>query len=291
MEIRELLNEYNIRYKDGSTHKNVRDGWLGINCPYCGEHAEKYHLGINLEEGFANCWQCGSHSIIKVIANISNIPFSIVKKKLGRFGQRAQNRAEIAPHGRIQAPQGLVDIGSQETKYLENRGFSASNIIKLWDIKATAKMGRLKYRIWIPVHFNGQLVTWTTRTIGDNRVRYLHAPPQNEELPIKKLLYGEDYVRHSIIVTEGPLDVWAIGPGAVATFGLAYTKEQLLRISKYPIRSICFDAELAAQKKSVALYNELRGFPGQTNLIHLETGNDPAECNSQEIQEIRRKFL
>jgi DNA primase len=83
----------------------------------------------------------------------------------------------------------------------------------------------------------------------------------------------------------------AIGPGAVATFGVNYTQEQAAKIARYPVRVICFDSESQAQKQAKKLLDTLTPLPGETHNIVLESGKDPAECDPSEIAELRAKFL
>jgi hypothetical protein len=105
----------------------------------------------------------------------------------------------------------------------------------------------------------------------------------------KDLLYGEDYCRDAIVVTEGPTDAWRIGPGAVATFGLAYSRAQVLRISRYPLRVICFDSEPEAQRQARRMRDELTAFPGETVIVRLDS-KDAASAKPKEVRQLR-EFL
>jgi DNA primase len=98
-------------------------------------------------------------------------------------------------------------------------------------------------------------------------------------------------VRHAVIVCEGPIDAWTIGPGAVATCGLGYTRSQLMELSQFPVRVVCFDREPAAQKRARRLARQLQVFPGETHVVELETGKDANECQRNEIMELRKQFL
>ena len=80
---------------------------------------------------------------------------------------------------------------------------------------------RLPWRLFIPIHSHGRPISWTTRSIGTkDKKKYITASPAEEAAPHKQTLYGLDYCRHTVIVVEGPLDAWNIGPGAAATYGL-----------------------------------------------------------------------
>jgi len=130
-------------------------------------------------------------------------------------------------------------------------------------------------------------VSWTTRTIGTGGSKYVSAGLLEERVHHKTILYGADFAGLGIIVVEGPTSAWAVGPGAVATLGVKYTKWQVLAIGQYPRRTICFDSEPVAQKQAQRLALELQAFPGQTDVVELETGNDPAEADPEEVEQLR----
>lgn len=196
----------------------------------------------------------------------------------------AVNRSVALPRGRGKLLRAHRD-------YIRSRNLNPKTIVKLWGVEGIGMAPRLSWRIFIPIHFGNQIVSWTTRSIGKGGRRYWSASEEEEAIPHKTILYGEQYVRHSIVIVEGPLDVWAIGPGTVGTCGTGWSKEQLARASKYPIRAICFDAESEAQKRAERLCRELSVFPGETFNILLETGDDPSSAKKKEVQSIRRRFL
>lgn len=136
------------------------------------------------------------------------------------------------------------------------------------------------------------MVSWTTRSISDRHSeRYISASPQEESIDHKTLLYSEDYVRETIIVCEGPTDVWRIGPGAVSTFGTSFSQGQVDKICRYPRRVVCFDRESFAQRRAAELCDLISPFPGETFNIKLETGKDPGNCDIKEIKKLRSLFL
>lgn len=104
------------------------------------------------------------------------------------------------------------------------------------------------------------------------------------------MLFGIDFIRHAIIVCEGPMDAMKIGPGAVSTMGISYTKHQLKQIVDFPVRVVCFDNEPDAQKRAKKLCSDLSSFPGKTTNIVLDV-KDPGEASPKEIKLIRKSFL
>ena len=110
-------------------------------------------------------------------------------------------------------------------------------------------------------------------------------------MPHKSVLYGADHARHAVVVCEGPIDCWAIGPGAVATLGTAYTQAQALALARYPVRAVCYDAEPDAQRRAARLCQTLAAFDGTTVNVVLETGKDAAAASKAEVAELRKRYL
>jgi DNA primase len=100
----------------------------------------------------------------------------------------------------------------------------------------------------------------------------------------KQTLYGLDLVTDRAIVVEGPADAWAVGPGAVATFGCTFSLTQVRLLSTLKIRVIAYDRDAQAQAHKLA--NALLAFPGKTYVVQL-SAKDPAECPKDEIKRLR----
>jgi hypothetical protein len=151
---------------------------------------------------------------------------------------------------------------------------------------------KFAWRVFIPFYFRGEVVSFLTRGIVDEQ-RYRSAQASEEILDHRSLLYGEDHARHAIVICEGPTDVWAIGPGAVATCGIGYKREQVVRMAGFPVRGILYNNEPEAQRRAKKLCRELEVFPGKTFNI-VPTYKDAAETMNKapdELQLIRDTFL
>ena len=284
MEIRELLDDLGVQYRDD--HRNIRAGWIGVDCPWCGS-VDKFHLGISLEDGYASCWVCGYHSLPAVVAELSSLSYSQAKDRLGVLPPARS--LEHPRTGRVRVPNGVGALLPAHTAYLEQRGLDGSTA-RFWGLMGIGVAVRLSWRIWIPIHDRGRMVSWTTRTIGRGDPKYISARPDEESTPIKSCLYGVDHCRHVTVVVEGPVDVWRIGPGAVATFGVNYTMEQVRRLAEFPVRAVAFDSEEAAQQRAVRLCDALSAYPGLTTRVILDA-DDPGSAGDKEIREIRERFL
>lgn len=205
------------------------------------------------------------------------------------FGHVEEQRDKPAG-GKLVLPKGTDVVKAPHRLYLKRRGFDPREIVRKWGVQGIGPHGRLAWRLFIPIHLEEKVVSWTTRSTGDAGRRYISAKADQEILHHKSLLYGLDHVDHTIVVVEGPMDVWRIGYGAVATFGTSCSSAQVELMSRFPRRVIVFDNEKAAQRKAKQLCQTLEGLPGETINVTL-SGKDPADSPMKEIEELRRRFL
>jgi DNA primase len=294
MTIMELLDDLKIPYK-AEGHEHCRPGWLQINCPFCSLDTDRFRMGINLLHNYCSCWNCGGKSLASVLQGTLGISFREADKLLKGIAKKRKPEAETPIYGTYLEPGDIreLDLLPQHRAYLKDRGYTPNTLQTLWDIEGIGIAPRFSWRLFIPIYQHGKKVSWTTRSLSkdkNKKDKYISAAPFEESFPHKHLLYGEDYCRNTCIVCEGPLDAWKIGPGAVATFGLSYTSQQLERIVKYPTRVICFDNEHNAQKVARQLADRLSVFPGETYNIQLDS-KDPGEASQKEIKTIRERFL
>jgi len=190
----------------------------------------------------------------------------------------------------VKLPSGLQPLLEPHRAYLKGRGFDPDATAKLWGLRSIGMSGRLQWRIWIPITLDGELVSWTTRSIGRHTFqRYVSARPDEEVVPHKSVLYGADLARHAVIVCEGPTDAWRIGPGGCCLFGLNWTAEQVTEIGSFPVRAICFDRGEMSRARRLA--SELEGWSGETHVVELESGDDPATADPEELAELRELYL
>lgn len=291
MNLKELLLERGVDFVEGGSHRHVREGWIGLDCPWCGT-VGKYHLGIHLSSLSAHCWRCGRKSVAEVVASVVGCSFRQARRLvsgMSRFAE-ASEREDRGVRGELRVPAGVGPLQEPHRRWLESRGLDPDRVERLWGLRGIGLSARLPWSIWVPVHLDGRTVSWTTRAIGPAAGRrWVHANPDEEVLPIKSTLYGWDYVRSAAIVVEGASDVWRIGPGAVALFGTSATSSQLRLLSAVPRRIVCLDSEPAAQRAARALADSLGAFPGETLVVELSSP-DPGEATDDEVMELR-KFL
>jgi hypothetical protein len=286
MKFRDVLMELGVKVAPAN-HRHSRPGWTNFDCPYCGAGTQKFHMGFNEFRGSLNCWRCGRHKILETLELITRRSPKELRKALSQVERPKWVKPSVA--GRLQMPAGVASLQPAHISYLESRGFIPGDLAGLWDIQGIGIASTLQWRLFIPIHHRGEAVSWTTRSLTQ-KSRYVSAKPEQEAISHKSLLYGEDYCRHAIIVHEGPTDVWRTGPGAVCTFGTAYTMAQVKRIAKYPVRAICFDSSPDAQRAAETLCDDLEGFPGKTLVVVLDA-DDPGSASPEETRRLRRVIL
>ncbi len=272
----------------GAEHHHGRPGWVQVDCPWC-RSTGKYLLGISLTTGAAACWTCGRKNTAAVLAMLTGQTPRAMRDRLDRV---VLAPAPVRKTGRLALPAGVCDMQSGHRHYLTGRGFDPDHVARVWGVRGIGQAAALRWRIYIPIYHHGVVVSWTTRAIKKSEhQRYISAPAASEAVNHKDILYGADYARHAVIIHEGPVDVWATGPGAVATFGTAYTESQLSAMSKYPVRVVCYDNEPAAQRRARDLANVLSPYPGTTHNVVLESAKDAGAAHPDELKELRKTFL
>lgn len=290
MRVIDLLHQLRIPFRQFGESPHVTEGWLGLQCPKCGRGSGNFGLGYNLSSGRISCWKCGGTSLAQTLAAICERP---VREMADLVGGLDPIRVGVADRrGRLILPPGVGELGPAHRRYLESRDLDPDEMVETWKLGGIGISDTLQWRVFIPIHYRREVVSWTTRAIGDvaHTDRYRGAKRTEESVPRDELLYGVDRAAHAVVVFEGPGDVWAIGPGAVATFGTGFSPAQIRQIAAFSVRAVCFDREPEAQRRARRLVAQLTPFPGETNLVTLDA-KDAGSATPAERREIRKRFL
>lgn len=294
MDFVRLCREQGIPFR-AEGHHHCRPGWVQVHCPFrCG--TPNWTMGYSIAFDDFHCWRCGRHSPNDTVGALLNIHWSAAKKLIAKCGGKKVVSTKKIHFQDIQValPIGAGPLAERHRDYLEGRNFDPDRLIATWGLLGTGHLGEMKQRIIAPIFFKGQLSTFQGRDITDRaRQKYLAPEKSEERIPIKELLYGLDYATGaSVIVVEGITDVWRLGPGAVATFGIDFTIQQALLLSFFRRRFILFDAGEDAAKaraKELAILIETIS-PGETEVIDIGSG-DPASLSQQEADHLKLELL
>lgn len=277
----ELFEELGVDFQTSGKHST--QGWIQLrDCPSCG--SSNYHLGFNLRARFFSCWKCGGLKTDYVLKELGATP---EQRREFWKGSDLPVEKRSRPQGSLKEPKHRGPLLKPHVRYLEERGLDPQQMQTLWEVEGIGVAGLLSWRIYVPIVQAGKRVSWTSRAIGSRQPRYFSAGAHEESVPHKDCVYGIDFARHSIVIVEGPADVWKVGPGAVALFGTAYTPAQVRALSRFPFRYILFDNETTAQLQARKLAAQLSCFPGTTSILECDA-KDPGELPAREIQRLRR---
>jgi DNA primase len=177
-------------------------------------------------------------------------------------------------------------------KYLQKRNFDADRLEAEWDLLGTGPVGDYKLRIIAPITFRGRVVSYQGRALSElASLKYKACRLDEEVIPHKTLLYGLDRASgHSAIVVEGITDVWRLGFGAVATFGVQWTREQIVLLREYPRVFIMYDfGEAEAEEQGRRLAYALAGLGVSVELL-LDAQGDPADLSNEDAKLLMREI-
>jgi hypothetical protein len=283
----DVLQELGVEYVEHGDHKHSTSGWVQTDCPHCSPGSRKFRLGIPVNSRWTcNCWTCSTHKLPDTLALLSGRPLREIYALLGRIP--ATYAAAERPRGKLVIPKGVGPMQDCHRLYLKRRGIDPEMAEKLFGVQGIGFAAKLGWRLFLPVMLDGKPASWTTRSIRPvSDFKYVSAKPEEEAYPHKQLLYGEELVRGTVIVHEGPLDVLRTGPGSVATFGAVIGTAQVRRIAKYPTRVVCLDSDSAGRAAAEKLCAELSCFPGRTVRVELDA-KDPGDASDREIKALRK---
>ncbi len=289
--LEEVLNDLRIPFRKLGEHHHTTFGRISVDCPFCSKDSNHFRLGIRINGRGASCWKCGSKPISEVLAELSGQPLNRIYELTKGFLDSSPSFSKIEDkRGRLVLPPNVKNMEKIHRKYLKGRGFDPDYLEQKYGVKGIGLSERLPWRLFIPITHQEKMVSWTTRSISDDvEKRYLNAKPEEEILSPKKILFGEDDCHPGkVVVVEGPMDLFRIGPGAVALMGLVYTSQQMRLIARYAVRTIVLDQDASEQSKR--LCDDLSTFPGVTQRATLEA-KDPGSASQKEVEQIRRLFL
>ncbi len=270
-------------------------GWVNLQCPMCDDEGE--HGGFS-PEGYYFCFKCGWHPVLTVLSNLLPFAKEEIKKAIRPYYLKQERillkRQATPTAGVCRLPIGCIPFQDAHRKYLLSRNFNPDELEQTWGLKGTRHLGEYKFRIIAPIYFNGELVSYQGRDItGQASLRYKTCHKKDEVIHHKDIFYGLDYAStDKVIVCEGITDVWRFGAGAIATFGISVTPNQLLFLAKSPYEKIyvMFDTEPQAVREAEKLVRNLTGLGKEAELIKLDKG-DPAGLSTSEAAEIKQDLL
>jgi len=287
----QFLSDNNIPH--WTSGKNVAPGWVNIQCPFCDDHSN--HGGFNPKKEYYSCWKCGWQPLDRVIKSIIGSDISALNDYKQYTKRKKKKVITKKKRGtKLKVPYGLSPLNTKSRMYLKSRGFDPTKLETKYGIQSTSFVGDYKFRIYVPIYFKGQLISFHTRDYTNKQnLAWMSCDKENEIIHYKNIVYNYDnIINRTAIIVEGIADVWKLGYGAVCTFGTGYTKEQVTLLAKsLDTVYILFDNEVIAQKKATKLGNELAGLGVDVEIVQLIGYNDPGEMPIKKAQKLKKSLI
>lgn len=303
MNIIQLYKDFNVPYATEG-HKHCREGWVNTTCPFCTGNPG-LHLGYDMEGDYYVCWRCGWKATYKTLAVLLRVEEKEAKEIARKYGGKSYskntaNMNNVVKLGskKFRLPPGTDMITERHKNYLRKRKFDPEVIERLWDIKGTGPVSLMddisfSHRIVIPIYWNDSIVSFQTRDITDKHsLRYISCPEKREIVKHKRVFYQAIPSQDSdtCICVEGVTDAWRFGIGAIAVFGIKYTKYQVREISKrFKKVFVVFDDDPQAVVQSEKLAAEL-AFRG-VDSYSIRIKGDPGSMNQAEADTLKKELL
>lgn len=289
-----ILKERNIEVRESR-------GWTNTNCPFCRSPIDTHCNGGFSETVPAyNCWRCGKHNWAQALSLILKVSPIEAKRLVGDTSSEKMSRKKA--NGKNLSLPGFETLTEREMSYLEGRGFDVVELQKKFGIRGGGIAGEWSYRIIIPIFYEGELVSWTGRSILSkeqinelNIPRYKNLSVEASAINPKDVLFNIDNCRSdSAIMVEGPFDVLKMGDDCCCSLGTSVTNAQKLLLSKrFKKVFLAFDNEPAAQEKARKLGREIYQLGIEVEVVDIcgDFGkNDPGELSKDQVVRIKEEL-
>jgi DNA primase len=296
MDLKELLENNNV--KIWTSGKNVSKGWIGLQCPFCGDTSN--HLGIRLSDYSCRCWKCGKKSLVNVLMEILEIKYQDAKKTIGQLESPSESTTlqsvgkpkrmpgfEKCEKPGLPIPEEATDAFPRiHLDYLRGRGFNPFKLISKYQLKAVYTIGPYKFRVIIPIIYQNRPVTFVARDVtGESKLKYINASEKNFLNP-KDYIYNIDTIPigGDAVCVEGPMDVWKLGDGAISFLGINHSEKQLFYLLEKKIRNlhIFFDNDTAGKNAATKLAKVAAPFVRSINVVQITHLKDPGELTLEQ---------
>lgn len=299
MNIIQLYKDFNVPFATEG-HKHCREGWVNTTCPFCTGNPGM-HLGYNMADNFYVCWRCGWKATHKALALLIHVSEKEAKEIARKYGGKSYVKSAVTVRvgqKKFRLPPSTAPMNDRHKRYLTKRKFDPEVIEKIWNVQGTGPISIMdgisfSHRLVIPIYWEDRIVSFQTRDItAKHSLRYITCPEQRERIKHKHIFYQAIPTKDSdaCICVEGVTDAWRFGYGAIATFGIKYTKYQVREISKrFKKVFVVFDDDPQAIKQSEKLTAELilRG----VDAYSIKIQGDPGDMAQADADALKKELL
>ena len=278
MDTAKLLHDLGIPH---DTKGKSTGNWLQVHCPFCDDPSE--HGGFYRYALRYHCWRCPGGTAFEALQALCGRPQREIVTALKDCGGDA-----AVPDSHLQYASSIKLPGRElmpyHRNYLLRRGLDPDMLVRRYGILGTNPFDKFEgkdygNRIIIPIYdLDGRLVSFQGRDVtGRYDVeRYKVCPLDKSLMHYKDIVYGGNLAKgRRVVVVEGVVDAWKLGPGAVATFGTGCKKTQLMCLTRWPEVVFFFDPEPTAQAEAHAYAEELARYGVNVSVACEDFGTTP----------------
>lgn len=279
MDTARLLQELGIPFV--TEGKNATRNGLSVRCPFCDDPSN--HGSFHKYSLHYRCWRCKGGKGIDALKALSGANNAVIAQAMRNCGGPVAGRPSETQYASHLILPGR-DLLPYHRNYLLKRGLDPDYLIKMYGIRGTSpfdKFEGMNYanRIIIPIYdLHGNLVSFQGRDVtgAEGIERYKVCPVKKALMHYKDTVYaGHLATGRRVVVVEGVVDAWKLGPGAVATFGTGCKAAQILALTNWPEVIFFFDPEPEAQAKAHAYAEELAMMGVQVSVACEDFGTNP----------------
>jgi len=283
---------------DGKTSVSSSGEYYRVNCPFCNDTRQRLYINHRwLDYRYmANCFNesCTSGELGKLrldqlhmwLFNTTShvsIPVGVSKAP----AHDTSTPAEMSP------PEQCVSLSSlpadhEALAYVSSRGYNPLLLEKYlglgWIPDSSTPI--LRNRLYIPVYQNGKLYGYQARIIREDPERRKQKYVNPVGMRKSRLLYNLDTAKlqNAVVICEGPIDVWSVGPSGVAIFGSDCSFEQLNMIGENfngKLIAIALDGDAVCKAES--LFHKVQHIAPRSTVVRMNlTGEeDPGMLKSE----------
>jgi len=298
MNFEKLFRDYNVPYS-----LRINRGWVNCNCPYCDTKSTSFNLGFNQAGNYYHCWKSKhNYPIRQVLSTLLNVSESSIDNILIDYRGAGETLSEKKTSNVKYLELPTNTFTKAERKYLKSRDFDPKYLYKKYHIVGGGIDGDWKFRIIIPVYYQGQLLSWTGRSIlSKGKLKQLDIPRyknlsiEKSVKNIKELFFNIDNCKSdTVVLTEGAFDVLRFDGNAICSMGTELTESQInLLASRFRKIFILFDNEPEAQKKARKFGLQLSSIGIDIEVVNAYEDfgkNDMGECSREEIEKIKNEL-
>lgn len=274
-------------------------------CPYCGD--EHYHLSVNYLYGSSQVNNSTSlaHCFHNCLENKDNR--EDLRNRLLGFTNRTDSIKPLKVSSVAEVKTDFVHLtditpirelpeNHRAIQYLvETRKFTL-DMLEPYNLGYCSHSSQLRYasdKIIIPIYMDGEERGWQARCVGAppvGRPKYYTAPGMHK----REVLYNYDVAKTQdyIVLTEGVMDAWRVGPAGVCSFGksLSNAQAKLLQKANKPV-IVMYDNDLTAREEKIVL-NRLLAVDLSPKRIAIPDGyKDPDSMPTELIHTLIKEKL